>query len=200
MTHRCHVPTDSIVSAGKGGVGLVARINIYASDDDLIPVFDSIDAAIELTYARFGQWPTKRIEAFHCGRDIPGLGREASDSSVRSAAYIVTRRDLPLAVREIEPVTGGFQYVLDQLTNDDTIVVTPGGRWSADVVLSGSIVTASNTSSANGLMNIFRRRVIKHFNRVKAFWVGPKAGAVLDAGGRLTAATQMPREYDLIRE
>jgi hypothetical protein len=45
----------------------------------------------------------------------------------------------------------------------------------------------------------YRNAVRRRFVRVGAYWIGPEAAGLLDAGNRLTAAVQSPREYDLVR-
>jgi hypothetical protein len=46
-------------------------------------------------------------------------------------------------------------------------------------------------------MKRFYTAIRKRFTKVRAFWVGPEALALLHAGKRLTAATQCPPEFDL---
>jgi hypothetical protein len=46
-------------------------------------------------------------------------------------------------------------------------------------------------------MKRFNAEIRKEFSKVKAFWVGPNALTLLNAGKRLTDASQSPREFDL---
>jgi hypothetical protein len=46
-------------------------------------------------------------------------------------------------------------------------------------------------------MKRIQAAVKKTFSKVKAFYVGPKALALLENGKRLAGAVQSPREFDL---
>ena len=93
--------------------------------------------------------------------------------------------------------SGGTNYHVDQVFNPDTVIFTPGGLWTEEIVLNGRFATASLSEQAKRLMTRFSHQVKKHFVRVKAYHVGPKAFGLLESGKRLTIAQQSPREVDL---
>jgi hypothetical protein len=78
-------------------------------------------------------------------------------------------------------------------------VLSPGGIWCDEVLLSGSVTTVSDSEVAQRLMKRFRSAFRKRFVRVQAYLVGPGAEAMLDTGKRLTHAAQSPPEYNLKR-
>ncbi len=47
------------------------------------------------------------------------------------------------------------------------------------------------------LMKEFRRAIARQFQKIKAYFVGPEAAALLHDGGRLTISTQSPKSVDL---
>ncbi|XVJ59925.1 MAG: hypothetical protein HEQ23_11200 [Tepidisphaera sp.] len=88
-------------------------------------------------------------------------------------------------------------YVLDQLHNPDTVVLTPAGMWKDDVLLHGLVSTVSDSPIAKEIMKLFAAAIKKQFVKVRSFWVGPDALALLKRGKRLTIAAQSPAEFDL---
>jgi len=95
----------------------------------------------------------------------------------------------------------GETFRIDQLLNPDTVVLTPAGVRSEEVVLHGRVATVSNSQPAQRLMRLFSKAFRKHrFEKIRAFWVGPEARALLRAGTRLTISVQSPREFDLSDE
>jgi hypothetical protein len=100
-------------------------------------------------------------------------------------------------VRPVALRSGGTNYHIDQLTNPDSIILTPGGLWTEEIVLHGQLATASLSEPSKRLMERFKHQFEKQFVRVKAYHVGPKALALLQAGKRLTIAEQSPRDFDL---
>ena len=86
---------------------------------------------------------------------------------------------------------------IDQLENPDTIHFTPAGIWTDRVLISGSIGTAYTSETTVSLMKRFSGAIRKLFLKVRAFYVGPAAQKLWEAGARLTSAVQSPPEYDL---
>lgn len=172
---------------------------IYACDDDMLAIFDMVESRMPLAYVRMAQHTSPRLEMFERGRDLPGIGREPNDVSVRTNSWLVTQHGLAIVPRTIKLTNGRISYAVDQLANEDTIEITPGGRLNDAIVLSGRIASVSDTVCAKQLMNAFRNALRRSFERVRGYWVGPAAAHLLDNGGRLTIATQSPSEFNLVR-
>ncbi len=76
----------------------------------------------------------------------------------------------------------------------------PGGLWKADILLRGSIGTASVDPDAMKLMRLFGSAFRKNFANVRGNRVGPEAEKFWKQGKRLTGAEQSPPEFDLAPE
>ena len=175
------------------------QIHFFALRDDVLPVLDAAEREIALKYVLMGQFPKMEFETFSSSEQIPHLGQSIAASAASGSSFLVTSQAVPIEVRPIETVSG-VRYCLDQLANPGTVTFSPGGRWGEDVILSGRLATVSDTPLARQLMKIFTGAFRKRFSRIRAFYVGPRAAIFLDAGKRLTAAEQSPREFDLSRE
>lgn len=175
-------------------------VHLFAAGADLLPVLEAVEAKHAIKYVHMKPNSTGGVTEFPGAKDLPDLGRAAAPDAIRCESYLVTGRDLTVAPRRIVSNDGTVWYAIDQMINPDTVEMSPGGLWNDDVVISGRITTVSDTAYADVLMRAYRNAVRKHFVRVRAFWVGPKARALLDAGKRLTMAVQSPGEYDLTSE
>lgn len=111
---------------------------------------------------------------------------------------MVSHRGTDIQVRAIPQRRGGTKFAVDQLVNPSTVVFRPGGKVPAlKVVIGGAIGTVKEDPEAAALLKLFSDEIRNRFVRVKGFWVGPSALAILRAGGRLTNAVSAPVEYDL---
>ncbi|WP_143748268.1 hypothetical protein [Mesorhizobium carmichaelinearum] len=149
------------------------QIHFFALKDDLLPILETVERDIPIKYILMGQFPKMEFETFSNRMQIPGLGRSATESASSGRSFLVTGQDVPIEVRPIK-TTSGIRYALDQLSNPDTVTLSPGGRWGEDVVLNGRVATASDTPPAQELMKIFNRAFRKQFSSIKAFYVGPR--------------------------
>jgi hypothetical protein len=182
-------------------MGSIKQIHFFGLRDDLLSLLDIVERDMPLKYVRTGRLPSADCETFLHASEIPDLGTANSDSSTSCTSFLVTRREVSINVRAVKQKNSGVErYFVDQLINPDTVGFTPAGIWGNEVVLSGRLATVSDTATSRDLMKQFGSAFKKQFTKVKAFYVGALAFALLKAGKRLTAAAQCPREFDLTTE
>lgn len=178
----------------------MGSLNIFAANDDWLPVFDSVEAAGALAYAAAGVSQVDRVSTFRRGADLPNRGRATARASVECAYYLATSSVAGFRTRAVTAADGVRRYYLDQRENEQTVEVCPGGAWEDRVLISGRVATASEAPESVALFRRFDRALRRHFVRVRAYWVGPEARRRLIAGWRLTTAAHSPRTYDLAPE
>jgi hypothetical protein len=173
------------------------HILFFALKEDLLAVLELVESKGALKYARMGNFARPEIKdgisVFERGSGIPNLGKASADSAAACEAFLVCQRETPVNLRPLQ----GERVCIDQLANPDAVEFKPGGIWTEDIVLHGRIATASDSEISKALMKRFQAAVKRTFSKLKAFYVGPKALALLENGKRLTIAAQSPREFDL---
>jgi hypothetical protein len=176
------------------------HILFFGLKEDLLALLELADSRGPLKYARMGNYPRDGIKdvisVFDSGARIPNLGKANADSSAACEAFLVSERETPIHLRFVQEGNGD-RVCVDQLANPDSVEFKPGGIWNGDVVLHGRVATASESQMSQALMKRFQAAVKKAFSKLKAFYVGPKALALLEIGKRLTISAQLPREFDL---
>ncbi len=173
------------------------QVRFFAVDDDIFQILDEVERHHDLQYVRTGLFSTPTVEVCETGSDLSGIGVATNESAINCDSFLVAECTTSICARPIVLTNGTNNFCIDQLDNSDTVILTPAGRWGEEVVLYGTVGTVSNTESSIRLMKTFDRAFRKQFRKIKAFWVGPKALALLHAGKRLTIAAQSPKEFDL---
>jgi hypothetical protein len=174
-------------------------ILFFALKEDLLPVLELVESKRALQYTPTGNFLRSEIEkgirVFATAAVIPDLGKARADSSGTCEGFLVCERETAINLR----IAGkkGERICVDQLANPDSVTLNPGGIWNEDVVLEGGITTASDSPISQALMKRFQVAINKTFTKVKGYYVGPKALALLEEGKRLTRAVQSPTESDL---
>jgi hypothetical protein len=97
-------------------------------------------------------------------------------------------------------VVGIVRHDYGLSANPRTITILHGGFFAEDVLLYGRVGTVSDDSVAVQLYRGFSSALKKRFQRIRAYWVGPRAAELLASGCRLTIGADSPREFDLVRE
>lgn len=173
------------------------HILFFATKEDLLLMLELAEARQPLKYVRTGNFTDPELETFMHGAEIPDLGNATCESATLSASYLVCARTSDVKPRRIRGTDGRERFCVDQLNNLDTVTLTPAGMWNDDIVLHGRVATASDSQASQQLMKRFHTAIKQQFTKVKAFYLGPNARKLLDAGKRLTIAAQSPREFDL---
>lgn len=173
------------------------QIPFFALKNDILPVLETVEREYPLKYVQMGNCMSPDFGQFLHGADISDLGKAGAESASGCESFLVTRREVPVNVRRIKGVGGIQRYCMDHLINPDSVEFTPAGVWNDDIVLNGRVATVSESAISQELMKRFNSAIRKHFTKIKAFWVGPKAFILLNTGKRLAAAAQSPRDFDL---
>lgn|SRR5262245_15430405 len=180
---------------------LMKQILFFALKEDLLAMLELVESRGLLKYLRMGNFGsaeiTDGVNAFNTGAEIPNLGRATADQSSGCDTFLVCEPESAIHLRRFQAYDGRERVCVDQLVNPDSVTFTPAGVWNEDIVLNGAIGTASDSEISQALMKRFHAAVKKTYSKVRAFYVGPKALALLESGKRLAGAAQSPREFDL---
>jgi hypothetical protein len=177
------------------------QIHFHALKEDLLPALSAVESKGPVKYVLMGNflWKDMKdgLDVINCGEGIPNLGKATSESWVNCDTYLVCEQSTTIKMERFKGNTGVERVCIDQLMNPDTVTFNAGGMWKKDVNLQGRVATVSDSEAAQDLMKRFHRAIKKNFVRIRAFYVGPMALALMQRGARLTMAEQCPREYDL---
>jgi hypothetical protein len=176
---------------------MTKRILFFATEKDLLPIFAAVESVQPLDYVRMGPSDTKSALTCASGANLPSLGRATSSAAGTNDEFMVVLRGQRVAERSVNGIDGNVLYFFDQLENPASITFSPGGRWEQGVLLHGRVATVSEDAVSQTLMKEFAKAVRKTFSKIKAYWVGPEAEALLDAGVRLTISADASRDFDL---
>ena len=167
----------------------MSQSQFFATKEDLVNLLRAIEIKGSLKYVPAGRSLTPDFECFSKGEDIPKLGIATFASS---SNWVETK------VRLVNHSDGIKSYRIDQSMNPDTVVFWPGGMWTQDILLMGSVGTASDSVASRRVMRRFHTAIKKYFARTRnGYYVGPAGRKLLESGKRLTIAEQSPPEFDL---
>ncbi len=188
----------------------------FATKDDLLAVTERVESEMPIKYVRFGNTIKLPPETFSSAAQIQNLGIASHRATVGCDKFLVCDSTTKIRAERLKTITeeiversdtgnkeflralvGLERFSIDQLYNPDTITFNPGGFWKEDILLHGGVDTASNSEASLKLMRHFKAAIKSKFSKVKMFYVGPQALALLKQGKRLTAGEQSPPEYDL---
>jgi hypothetical protein len=174
--------------------------HFFATADDLMPVFSSVESKRDIRYVLSGHLTAPAPTCYLHGAELPTLGTSLPlPSAIDGPAYLVMDSNKDVSLREIALEGNVKHWAIDQLENPDTTVLWHGGMHGELVLLHGRVATASKSPIAASLQRAFEAALKKHFRRVKAFYVGAQAESLLDRGIRLTFSAGATNDYDLCR-
>lgn len=171
--------------------------HFFALPDDLLLVFEAVESKAAVSYTLAGVFDTPELSPVHAGRALPSLYLPAPGSSTDCATYLVLPVEVAVQIRPVPTSLGPTRFAVDQLFNPASVTLSHGGFDANLALISGRVATASDAPQARRLQSAFSNAIGKLFERVNAYWVGPKAMEHFQRGGRLTFNASSPPEFDL---
>jgi hypothetical protein len=178
---------------------MTKRLLFFATEKDLLPLFTEVERVHALNYIRMAPSYSNAAEAYSSGANLPNLGRASASAAGTSNEFLVVMSGHRVVARRVIGDNGKAIYFFDQLENPASITFSPGGLWEETVLLHGRVATVSEEAASQSLMSLFEKSLRKGFRKIKAYWVGPEAERLLDAGTRLTISAEASRDFDLTR-
>ena len=170
----------------------------FATAEDLLAVFERIEARRRLAYTLTGLFETPVLMMTTCGAAIPTLHSPAlSAGAIAGYNYLVTAADDSVVVREVPQRRGGVRYAVNQLANPRSVALMPGGLYPPDFRLYGRVGTASDAEFSVRLYRAFAAATGELFRRVGACLRRPTGGGVVARWAEASIGADSPREYDL---
>ena len=172
---------------------------LYGTALDFGSVLSALEAAQPLQYTLMGMFKVRSPQSYQSYESIPDFGRATHPTAVANRRYLLASGGTRILMREVSQKLGGVLYSVDQLVNEDTIVLRPGGRFGNDVILCGMIGTVSESTVSKELYRLVVSAFRENFRQEREFLIGPEAHAAWSAGVRLTIGALAPSEFDLKR-
>ncbi len=103
------------------------NVLFFATDKDLALVLARVEKGRALQYVQMGQFLKAEWQIFARGAELPNLGIATSDSTISSQSFLVAEEAVRIGARSISGPAGVERFCLDQMTNPETVTLTPGG-------------------------------------------------------------------------
>jgi hypothetical protein len=178
------------------GVG----IQFFATREDMEEVIGVVEAQRPLTYVRTGLFDDPAVDAVDSLLAITELGFAPAGKAAQCPRYLVGARPFVPVIRSVLQRRGGTKYSIDQLENQQTITIRPGGVFESYAVIAGTLDSVSKAPASLELYRLFMAAVRPRFQAIKSYRIGKNAAHLMDAGYRMTADVRSPTVYDLTRD
>lgn len=175
------------------------RIFFFATPVDIVSVLNRFEANAPLKFVEMGNLTTSNRAIYLNSSEIPNPGIATYETGSLSQGYMVSHRDTKNNMHSFVGRKGEKRWSLDNSDNEETVILTMAGLGRTGTLLPGNMATLHETPVAQQLMKWFQSALKQEgFTKVRDWWLGREALAMLKAGKRLTTtAEQSPPEFDL---
>lgn len=163
----------------------------------MIPFFATSDDLADILR---GVKESKAVDFVHAGMFAePKVRISASDALSAFEEYLIVDNGVAINLRAVPQRSGEVMYAVDQIDNPHTIVLQTGGEHADRHLVAGQIGTVRSSKESDALYAILAKIIRSRFEKIKSYYVGPRAATLLDSGARLSATRKSPQTYDLAR-
>ena len=172
---------------------------IYATEFDLTSVFCGVEKDLPLSFAACGVADIPGLNTYGRAADaLVGTKATADPSKLRPQILLIVPGGMKIREREVRLATGGRNFHVDQLENQESITFHIGTAARDRVLLPSRFGSAWRNPIADRIERKFRAELKRQgFRRIKAYWVGPEAYSLWKTGWRLTVGAEAAPEFDL---
>jgi hypothetical protein len=163
------------------------RYEVFGTKSDWIPGLSKIEAELQLNYARLGLFESSELQAFSSLAGLQELGVSRFGSHPTEQHYFIVPKEVTLGMRAVPQRRGGDRYSIDMGENDVCVHFRPGGIFQGECLISGTLACTGESDSAKRFFSEISSHLLKGFEQVKDYRVGPEAIQLLDSGFRLTS-------------
>ena len=172
-------------------------INFFATESDMKLLLLDLESVVPVKYVRAGMSDNPAVETYPSATEIPGLGEANSPTQSLCPIFLILPANATVNVEAVEQRKGGVRFAVDQLKNPASLALRPGGVFNECCVIAGQVGTCTDNPNSIEMMRLVTRLTRKHFERIRSYFVGPRARELMEQGFRLTADARLSKEYDL---
>lgn len=173
------------------------EIYFFALKQDLYSIIKSVQQTVGLQYIMTGAYDSLDIHVYNSLEEYSDLGIKKSGEH-QSESFLVLEKNWNLNVREVKQIDGSIKYFVDQLQNENSVVLWPGGVYENQYLICGHVGTVKMSDTSKKIFGTFQKSIKKQCpNRTGRFWYSDK---VKDMNGQIRLITinvNQPKEYDL---
>ncbi len=158
---------------------MVGRLLIYATTKDWLLLLTQLEGSQEVRYGL--DWQDRaagKDPTWSSAAELPNLGVASGTQTLRCPHFKIFPK-LP----------GGKDRIEADLWS--------GGELNSETIIAGTITTLYDDPGIQRIMRTLASLLKKHFNKVRAYWVGPEALAKFRSGCRLTLNIDASADFNL---
>lgn len=178
---------------------MAKEIRFFATKSDLLSILRETEEMMPVKYIRTGSYSAAdAIEGYKSLLTYENLGINISGDH-QNESFLVIRAEDSLTLNDCCIVGGSRRYFVDQLKNEQSVVLWPGGVYGGKFLVHGHIGTIHTNTTAKKLYGVFQKAIKKQCNvKVNGFYISSDVLNLHRSGCRLiTINVRQSPEYDL---
>lgn len=178
---------------------MAKEIRFFATKSDLLSILRLTEEKMPMKYIRTGGYSAAgAIEEYKSLMTYGDLGINKSGDH-QNESFLVIRAEDSLALNDCCLLEGGRRYFVDQLKNEQSVVLWPGGIYGDKFLVHGHVGTIHTNVTANKLYDVFQKAIKRQCNiKVNGFYISSDVLNLHRSGFRLiTINVRQSPEYDL---
>lgn len=169
----------------------------FLTKEDLISIMRSVQASEPVYYVETGNFDTNDIRKYDSLEEYEDLGIKKSGEG-HTESFLVLRQSDELIIRERQAHDGSMRYLVDQLENQDSIVIWPGGIYGDEYFICGHIGTTGFTETSIKLFKLFEKYIKRQCKtKIGRYYISESAKKMYGDRRFITISIKEKVEYDI---
>lgn len=173
------------------------EIYFFTTKLDLIKIIQNVEQNIQLKYIETNSYDSSEIKVYDSLEEYENIGINLSGDH-QSESFLVLEKNDQLNIREVKQINSGVKYYVDQMENENSIVIWPGGIYKNHYLICGHAGTINKTPESKKILNIFNKNIKKQCNqKIGRYYIGKDAQKLFNQIRFITINVNQSEEYDV---
>lgn len=173
------------------------EIFFFATKEDLLSIVRNVEQMIHLKYVQAKAYDSKNIKIYESLEDYNEIGINKSGNH-QSENFLVLESDDELILREVQQLGGSNKYYVDQMKNQNSVLLWPGGIYEMDYLICGHIGTIHTSTNSKKIFNMYKKYIrLICKKKVGKYYISNNAMNLFNELRFITINVNQSKEYDL---
>lgn len=169
----------------------------FTTRKDLLSIVENVEKSIRLKYIKTGIYDSNAPEQYESLLEYEEFGINKSGDH-QSESFLVLEKGDDLIVREVEQAEGGVKYFVDQMINENSVVLWPGGMYDNNYLICGHMGTIKTNNFSKQIFNVFQKYIKQQCkNKVGRYYFSDEVKGLNGRLRLITINVKQSCEYDL---
>ena len=176
---------------------MAKEVFFFFTKKDIINVIENVEQILSLKYVEAKSYSSDKANEYVSLVEYKKLGINKSGDH-QTESFLVVDEAYKIVKREVRQFDGSTKYFVNQMNNEESILLWPGGIFDNKYLICGHIGTVYQNEKSKQIFNAFQKAIKNQCKtKVGRYYLGKEAEKLNKKMRFITINVNEPIEFDV---